>query len=81
MTSKRYKDQILLKILETRQKSASKTGIVYAAGMNFNTVKPYLSLLTEKGLLETVEGLPVLYRITPKELEVLGHIRAQKSQE
>ncbi len=76
MTSKRSKDQIILKILETCQKSASKTGIVYGAGLNFNTVKPYLSLLTKKGMLETVEGSPTLYRITPKGLEALVHIRA-----
>ncbi len=76
MTSKRSKDQIILKILETCQKSASKTGIVYGAGMNFNTVKPYLLLLTKKGLLDVVEGSPILYKITPKGLEVLGHIRA-----
>ncbi len=78
MTSKRSKDQIILKILETCQKSASKTGILYGAGLNFNTVKPYLLLLTEKGMLETVEGLPVLYRITLRGLAALEHISAQK---
>jgi predicted transcriptional regulator len=77
MTSKRSKDQILFQILKTcHRKDSSKTNIVYSSGMNFNTIRPYLALLMEKELLETVDGSPVLYRITPKGLEALEHIRA-----
>lgn len=77
MMKKRYKDLILASILETcSHKGASKTKIVYTANMNFNTIKPYLTLLINDRLLEATDGSTVLYKTTPKGLEALEHIKA-----
>jgi predicted transcriptional regulator len=43
-----------------------KTRIVYASGMNFEIIKPYLALLIENGLIETLEDYPVSYKTTQK---------------
>ena len=58
MGRKRYKDQILLQILQlcAEEESASKTQIVYGAGLNFRTVIPYLELVTRNRLVEIQEG-------------------------
>lgn len=64
--SKRSKETITARILETCCNSASKTHIVYKAGLNFRTVMPYLELLSAKGMIELVPEKPPLYRTTPK---------------
>jgi predicted transcriptional regulator len=77
MGPKRFKDQILCQILETcHGKAASKTKIVYESGMNFKTIKPYMAILDENGLIEKIHGSPTQYRITDKGFEVLEHLRA-----
>lgn len=74
---RRFKDQILAHVLETcNGQGASKTRVVYAANMNFKTIKPYLTLLARDGLIDVVDGQTVLYRTTSKGLEALGHIKA-----
>ena len=40
-----------------------KTGIVYAARMNFNLINPYLNFLISKGYIEQVPGTSY-YRTT-----------------
>lgn len=77
MMKKRYKDLILASILETcSRQGASKTKVVYMSNMNFNSIRPYLTLLINDGLLEVTDGSTVLYKITPKGLEALEHIKA-----
>lgn len=58
MGRKRFRDQILAKILEAcvGGGGASKTQIVYACNLNFHTVKPYLELITRNGLAIGDEG-------------------------
>jgi predicted transcriptional regulator len=77
MGRKRYKDQILLQILQLCAEggSASKTQIVYGAGLNFRTVVPYLDLLTQSGLVVRTEGEIPVYRTTEKGEEALGHLQ------
>lgn len=75
MGRKRFKDQILCKILQVCGKGANKTQIVYSCNLNFHTVVPYLDLLTKNGLAEKLEGEIVRYRITPRGEEALGHLQ------
>jgi predicted transcriptional regulator len=44
----------------------NKTRIVYQVGLNFHTVEPYLDLLLEKGLLEAIPGVYIMYKTTEK---------------
>ncbi|MCX6678367.1 MAG: DNA-binding protein [Methanothrix sp.] len=73
MGCKRFRDQILCKILHVCWVGANKTQIVYSSNMNFHTVVPYLNLLIRNGLAERVEGERPRYRTTPKGAEVLQH--------
>ena len=67
MLRKRNNDQIKSQILVVCQgDGANKTRIVYQAGLNFRTVKGYLGLLLEKGLLEAIEGDRTIYKTTEK---------------
>jgi len=78
MGRKRFKDQILCKILQVcggEGGGANKTQIVYSCNLNFHTVVPYLDLLIKNGLAERVEGEIVRYRITPRGEEALGHLQ------
>lgn len=77
MGRKRYKDQILLQILQlcAEEESASKTQIVYGAGLNFRTVIPYLELVTRNRLVEIQEGKVPRYKTTAKGKKALGYMR------
>ena len=67
MLQKRSKDQIKTQILALCQEDgANKTRIVYQVGLNFKTVKGYLDLLLEKGLLEAIPGERIMYKTTEK---------------
>jgi predicted transcriptional regulator len=77
MSQKRSKDQIIAEILARCQKDgASKTKVVYASGLNFATIKPYLTTLDKNGLIEIVPGSHPLYRITQRGEDALVHLRA-----
>jgi predicted transcriptional regulator len=80
MGTKRFKDQILCKILQTCEgEGASKTRIVYTSNMNFKTIKPYLVILARNELIETINESPIKYQLTPKGLKALEHFRALES--
>ncbi len=77
MMKKRFRDQILAAILEKcNGMGASKTRVVYSSNMNFNTIKPYLEMLTNDGLLEVVDGKHPLFKTTSKGTEALEHLKA-----
>jgi predicted transcriptional regulator len=57
-------------------KGASKTKIVYASGLNFKTIGPYLSILNSNELVETIDGSHTLYKITQKGERALIHLKA-----
>jgi predicted transcriptional regulator len=75
MGRKRFRDQIICKILQVCGGGANKTQIVYSSNLNFHTVVPYLDLLIRNGLAERVEGERPRYRTTPKGAEVLQHFQ------
>ncbi len=64
MNRRRSSDVIISQILEVCTGGASKTRIVYQSNLNFSTVKPYLDILLERGLLEEVSGPRTIYRTT-----------------
>jgi len=77
MREKRNRDQIKAQILSLCQEdAANKTRIVYQAGLNFKTVKGYLDLLLEKGLLEVIPGENIMYKTTEKGEQALEHHKA-----
>ena len=75
MGRKRYKDQILCKILQVCGGVASKTQIVYNCNLNFHTVVPYLELLIKNSLVVRVDGEVVRYQTTPKCADALWHFQ------
>jgi predicted transcriptional regulator len=67
MGTERSKNQILFQILKICDgNGASKTKVVYASGLNFRTIKPYLIALDDNGLIDVVEGAHPIYRTTKK---------------
>lgn len=73
MGRKRYKDQILCRILQVCGGGASKTQIVYNSNLNFHTVVPYLELLIKNGLVAKIDDAVVRYQTTPKGTDALWH--------
>lgn len=77
MGTKRFKDQILANILKTCEgQGKSKTKVVYASGLNFRTIEPYLITLNKNGLIEIIPGEYPLCKITQKGEDALAHLRA-----
>lgn len=77
MGTKRLKDQIIADILITcRGEGKTKTNIVYASGLNFKTILPYLISLNKNGLVEINPGKYPLYKITPMGEDALIHLNA-----
>jgi predicted transcriptional regulator len=76
MGQKRSKDQIMFCILEAcRENESSKTHVVYASGLNFKTIVPYLGKLLKNDLIEIIEEPVKKYRITHKGNLALKHLR------
>jgi predicted transcriptional regulator len=76
MQEKRNRDQIRAQILSLCQEDAtSKTKIVYQVNLNFKTVKGFLDLLLEKGLLEAIPGEHIVYKTTSAGERALEHHR------
>ena len=72
---KRSKEAIIYKVLEICIDGASKTAIVYQANLNFHTVVPYINLLMEKGMLESIDSRPTIYRTTPIGVNFLEELK------
>jgi predicted transcriptional regulator len=74
--SRRDKVQLIAEILTVcHGAGASKTQIVYRANLNFNNANSYLDLLTKKGLIEVIQGSPVLFKSTPNGERALESLR------
>jgi predicted transcriptional regulator len=77
MQEKRSRDQIKAQILALCQRDGVvKTQIVYQVNLNFETVKGFLDLLLEKGLLEAIPGGHIMYKTTKKGERALESHRA-----
>jgi predicted transcriptional regulator len=61
----RSRTDIVSQVLEAANGGATKTKIMYKAYLSYAQLKEYLSILTEKGLLQYVEGERI-YKTTDK---------------
>ena len=74
---KRFKDQIIAEILKACVgEGTNKTRVVYASGLNFLTIEPYLATLDRNNLIEIIPGSRPLYRTTQKGNAALLHLKA-----
>jgi predicted transcriptional regulator len=58
--------EIVSIVLEKCRTDEIKTHLVYATGLNFQTVKPYIKYLSEAGLLEMKDGAHRTYLTTER---------------
>jgi predicted transcriptional regulator len=72
---KRSRDMIISQILDICIDGASKTKIVYQANLNFRTINPYLDLLTKNGLINVKREQTIIYKTTPRGLNLLDNFR------
>ena len=72
---KRSRDMIVSQILDICIDGASKTKIVYQANLNFRTINPYLDLLTKNGLINVKKEQTIIYKTTPRGLNLLDNFR------
>ena len=72
---KRSRDMIISQILDICQNGASKTRIVYQANLNFRTINPYLELLIRNGLIDVKKEQTLIYKTTPKGLQLLDNFK------
>ena len=77
---KRSRDAIIARILDICINGASKTRIVYQANLNFRTINPYLDLLTKNGLINVEDGPIIIYKTTPKGLDLLDNFKQIESE-
>jgi predicted transcriptional regulator len=77
---KRSRDAIIARILNICINGASKTRIVYQANLNFRTINPYLDLLTKNGLVNVENEHIIIYKTTPKGLDLLDNFRQIESE-
>jgi predicted transcriptional regulator len=77
---KRSRDAIIARILDICINGASKTRIVYQANLNFRTINPYLDLLTKNGLINVENERIIIYKTTPKGLDLLDNFRQIESE-
>ena len=74
---RRSKDEIIADILEVcLMPEITKNKIVHQANLNFETIPPYLDLLTRGRLLEAVPSRFTIYKTTPKGEMALKALRA-----
>jgi predicted transcriptional regulator len=74
---KRSKDRIIAEILKACEgEGKNKTKVVYASGLNFHTINPYLDTLDRNDLIEIIPGSCPLYRTTQKGNAALLHLKA-----
>ncbi len=73
---KRSRDMIISKILNICIDGACKTKIVYQANLNFRTVRPYIELLTSKGMINAkTDSKLVVYETTARGLKLLDNFK------
>ena len=77
---KRNRDMIISQILDICINGASKTKIVYQANLNFRTINPYIELLTKNGLINVKKEQTIIYKTTPKGLDLLDNFKQIQSE-
>jgi len=71
---------IISQILDICINGASKTRIVYQANLNFRTINPYIELLTKSGLINVKNEQIIIYKTTPKGLNLLDNFKQIQSE-
>lgn len=66
MRKRRSKDKVLHEILSICSKGENLTQIIYRSNTNVTVVRYFIESLINKGLLEKINGSPVIYMTTPK---------------
>ena len=77
---KRSRDMIISQILDICINGASKTRIVYQANLNIRTINPYIELLTKNGLINVKKEQTIIYKTTPKGLDLLDNFKQIQSE-
>ena len=77
---KRSRDMIISQILDICINGAGKTKIVYQANLNFRTINPYIELLTKNGLINVKKEQTIIYKTTPKGLDLLDNFKQIQSE-
>jgi predicted transcriptional regulator len=75
MRERRSRDRIILEVLSICIDGENITRIVYRANTNFTTVKSYMDLLIKNGLIESIQGTPILYKTTQKGINVRNRLK------
>ncbi len=75
MRERRSRDRIILEVLSICIDGENITRIVYRANTNFTTVKSYMDLLIKNGLIESIQGTPILYKTTHKGVNVRNRLK------
>jgi predicted transcriptional regulator len=74
---KRCREEVIVKILGICIEPASRSKIVHQNNLNFTSVNPHMDRLISAGLLEILEETyPIMYKTTPKGIEMLERIKA-----
>ncbi len=71
---KRNRIEIISQILDTCVNGANKTRIVYQANLNFRSIDNYLGDLIKNDLIKVCQEEQVIYRLTPKGVELLKKV-------
>ncbi len=75
MRERRSKDRIIFEVLSICIDGENITRIVYRANTNFTTIKAYMDLLIKNGLIESIQGSPVLYKTTQKGIVMRNRLK------
>lgn len=75
MRERRSRDGIILEVLSICIDGENITKIVYRANTNFTTIRAYMDLLIKNGLIETIQGTPVLYKTTQKGIDMRNRLK------
>jgi len=62
-------------ILEVCADGASKTRIIYQSNLNSTTVKHYLDILVNNGLIEAAQSERTVYRTTKAGFELMNSLK------
>lgn len=75
MRERRSRDGIILEVLSICIDGENITKIVYRANTNFTTIRAYMDLLIKNGLIESIQGTPVLYKTTQKGIDMRNRLK------
>jgi predicted transcriptional regulator len=75
MRERRSRDRIMLEVLSICIDGENITKIVYKVNTNFTTIRAYMDFLIKNGLIESINGTPMLYKTTQKGIIVRNRLK------